>query len=110
MTSAEIVSVFSGQTVEGRYGDGSETFVEFRSADGRVTTIESDGDTYYGTWKVDGDLLCFVYSDFPVNKCAEVLTKDGRYIEFRIGGWTYGRFGTEITRIQPGNVKNLPLE
>lgn len=110
MTGDEIASVFSGQTVEGRYGDGSETFVEYRSADGRVTTIESDGDTYYGTWKIDGDRLCFVYVDFPVNKCSDVLTKDGRYVEFRIGGWTYGRFGTEITGIQPGNVKNLPLK
>ncbi|WP_422365409.1 hypothetical protein [Pelagibius sp.] len=109
MTGEEIVSVFSGQTVEGRYSDGRGVFVEFRSADGRLTTIESDGRTYHGTWSVDGDWLCFIYTDFPVKKCVEVLTKDGRYVDIRTGGREFGKF-TDITSIQPGNVNNLPLK
>ena len=109
LSGAEIVEIFGGTTVEGRYGDGRGVFVEYRSADGRLTTIESDGRTYYGAWNVDGDRLCFVYADFPVNKCVDVLAKDGRYVDVRIGGREFGKY-TEITSIRPGNVKDLPLK
>ena len=110
MTGEEITSVFSGQTVEGRYGDGSGTFVEYRSADGRLTTVEPSRRTYYGTWEIDDDWLCFIYADSPKRRCVEVVTKDGQYIEFRTGGPSYGKVGAEIISIQPGNVRDLPLK
>lgn len=110
MTGEEITRVFSGQTVEGRYGDGSGNLVEYRSADGRLTTIEPSRRTYYGTWEIDDDWLCFIYADSPKRRCVEVVTKDGQYIEFRTGGPSYGKYGAEIISIQPGNVRDLPLK
>ncbi|MPZ08903.1 MAG: hypothetical protein GEU89_01670 [Kiloniellaceae bacterium] len=112
LSGSEITTLVSGQTVEGRYGDGHGTYIDFRAADGRLSTLEPSGKTYIGTWEVEDDLLCLTYPTVPVPipKCLEIAEKDGHYVEFRISGPAAGKLGAEYVSIIPGNIKNLPLE
>lgn len=112
LSGAEIRELVSGKTIEGRYGDGSGVYNDYRAADGRLSTLEPSGKTYIGTWEIDGDRLCLTYPTGanPVAKCLEIAEKDGHYVEFRTGGPTYGKLGSEYISITAGNVKNLPLE
>jgi hypothetical protein len=112
LSGPEISVLVSGNTVEGRYWNGSGDFVDYFSPDGRVASIEPSGKHYLGSWKVDGDLLCFAYPEaaLPYPKCVEIAEKGGHYVDFRTGGPTYGKVGAERTSFVPGNVKNLPLE
>jgi len=102
----------SGKTIEGRYGDGSGVYFDFRAADGRLSTLEPSGKTYIGTWKIDGNSLCLTYPTGanPLPKCVEIAEKDGHYVEFRTSGPSAGKLGSEYISITPGNVKPLPLE
>ncbi|GAB4354678.1 MAG: hypothetical protein Kow00114_04610 [Kiloniellaceae bacterium] len=112
LSGSEIAALVSGKTIEGRYGDGSGIYVDFRAANGRLSTLEPSGKTYIGTWEIDGNRLCLTYPTGanPLPKCVEIAEKDGHYVEFRTGGPTLGKLGSEYVSITPGNVKNLPLE
>jgi hypothetical protein len=112
LSGAEIRTLVSGHTVEGRYVSRSGMWVDFHVPDGRVSSIENDGTHYFGTWEIEGDLLCYTYpkAPIPLPKCIELAEKDGHYVDFRTSGPTYGKLGGEWISITPGNVKNLPLE
>ncbi len=112
LSGAEISELVSDRTVEGLYGSGAGSFVEYYAPDGRISTKEPSTQGYIGTWEVDGDLLCFTYptgtGSFP--KCVEMAVKKGHYVQFRTSGPAYGKLGAKLTKVTPGNVKNLPLE
>lgn len=56
-TSAEIMDVIIGNTVEGGMADGA-AYAEFYSEDG---AIKAEG--YTGTWSFEGDAMCFDYGE-----------------------------------------------
>lgn len=53
----EIMSVISGNTVQGGMADGS-AYTEFYDADGTIK-----GASYTGTWTVEADTMCFDYGE-----------------------------------------------
>ncbi|MEL7013403.1 MAG: hypothetical protein AAFO72_08990 [Pseudomonadota bacterium] len=56
-TSAEIMDMIIGNTVEGGMSDGA-AYAEFYSTDG---AIKADG--YSGKWSFEGDAMCFDYGE-----------------------------------------------
>lgn len=112
LSGPEIVELFSGNTVEARYADGHGVYVDFRAADGSLSTLEPSGKTYIGTWAAEGNQLCLTYptAPIPLPKCLEIAEKDGHYVEFRTSGPTSGKLGAEYVSITAGNVNNLPLK
>lgn len=112
LSGDEIRTLIAGKTFEGRYADDGSVYIDFRAADGRLSTLEPSGKTYIGTWEIEGNRLCLTYptAPIPLPKCLEIAEKNGHYAEFRTSGPTMGKLGAEYISITPGNVKNLPLE
>ncbi|MEQ8354871.1 MAG: hypothetical protein RH942_04985 [Kiloniellaceae bacterium] len=49
LSGAEITELVSGNTVEGLYGSGAGSFVEYYAPDGRISTTEPRTQNYIGT-------------------------------------------------------------
>jgi hypothetical protein len=61
MTGAEIRAFLSGNTVTGRYADGS-TFSEWHLPDGRVHGHNARDPVDQGCWDIRGDRVCYYYA------------------------------------------------
>ena len=61
-----IKMLMSDVTVEGKMNDGS-SYSEFYEADGKIKAKD-----YAGSWTVEGNSMCFVYSSNPKKMCYQI--------------------------------------
>ena len=59
LSGDEIQAEIIGNTVDGQMGT---PFTEFYSPDGIIKGVSGEG-RYEGSWSIDDDMLCFVYSE-----------------------------------------------
>jgi hypothetical protein len=59
LTGEEIRAEIIGNTVDGQMGTA---FTEFYSPDGAIKGLSGEG-RYEGRWYIEGDMLCFEYSE-----------------------------------------------
>jgi len=93
LSGEQIRAAVAGNTVQGTM-EGTGAYAEFYQPDGIIK-----GDGYTGTWKIDGDSMCFQYGSDP-KSCWEV-TKEGSAIQWIKDGKVEGT-GT----VEPGNPNN----
>jgi hypothetical protein len=80
MSDSEIVAIFQGVTLDGRYASGrpfTETYLE----SGRVEYLES-GAIVGGYWSVTAGTLCTIYEIDPTGGCFRVARVAANCFEF----------------------------
>lgn len=93
-TGAEITAAITGNTVQGSM-TASGAYTEFYAADG---TIRGNG--YIGLWTVEGDTMCFSYSENGAPDCWNVR------IEGEAVTWVQGGVDGGTGTIVAGNPNN----
>jgi hypothetical protein len=88
-----------GNTVVARTGTGA-SYTDYYAPDGTVRHQDGDGATT-GTWKQNGDAVCFDYPDDDDSVCLKLE------VTGTAGSFTDSGGATDTFAILPGNAKGL---
>ncbi|CAN1510875.1 hypothetical protein MCEMSEM23_00779 [Rhabdaerophilaceae bacterium] len=100
LTGAEIMRIFSGNTVAGHYAQGG-AFSEFHAVDGRALGDNGFQLNVDACWNVDGDAVCYHYGPRK-DRRTYCFTVERHADEYRLIVRDTGRLNA-LAKVIPGN-------
>ncbi len=74
----EVLDLFSGTVMFGKYTDGRPDWKEQTSVNGELLDVEQEW-VVVGTWTVVSDMVCYRYWEPPGTHCFDVFERDETY-------------------------------
>jgi len=104
MTGAQLDALMTGNTIYLTEPTGGGEIVLWYGADGTAMARLPSSSMLDGTWSIQGDLSCIVWSYSPKDSCSKMVKRDG-IMELLENG-TDRLLGT-VRSIVLGNAENL---